>query len=153
MIVNHAPQQKHTPAKFESPFIGKEKSHYGSYVPPSTPTNRFATTHSGSPHQPAQGLIQNLDDLNTPPRKRKRKKFSPFDDEIVLSHREMKAGASNVNVLTRTVNLRAVEVRREHAVYMSLDLAACYLHPTSYQEHPNPWIYCFRCTLSLVGND
>lgn len=86
-------------------------------VPPSTPTNHVATKTDGSPHEQdvKTGEYQQQSDLHTEKEEtRKRKKFCPVDDEISLHRHDMKVGTSDVKVLTRTVNLKAVEVKHMH---------------------------------------
>ena len=107
-------KQSSTVARFESPFVHL-KSQSGAPVPPSTPNNQLATKTDGSPHKLG---LKTEDDLHTTEKKesRKRKKFCPVDDEISLHRHDMKAGTGDVNILTRTVNLRAVKVT--HDVHM-----------------------------------
>jgi hypothetical protein len=142
-------KQTSTIAKFESPFVHLKKSQPGALVPPSTPTNQLATRTDGSPHKLGQKTGDGL-----PIQKkvsRKKKKFCPVDDEISLHRHDMKAGISNVKVLTRTVDLRAATVN--HIFYM--DRANKYLvlkfYPDSYQNHLNLRNYSFKCTPNQVG--
>ena len=100
-------------AQFESPFVHLKKSQSGAPIPPSTPTNHVATKMDGSPHKQdvKTGDYQQRNDLHLEKKEtRKRKKFCPVDNEISLHRHDMKEGASDVKVLTRVVNLKAVEV-------------------------------------------
>ena len=117
IMVVHALQQKHTSIRFESPFVNLRKPQSGAPIPPSTPTTHLATKTGASPHK-----LLNVEDyhwqnnLHTEKKEtRKKKKFFPIDDELSLHRHDMKAGASDVKVLTRTVNLRAVEVNHNNS--------------------------------------
>ena len=72
--------------------------------------NQVATKTDASPHE----LGQEGDPCTEKKESRKRKKFCPVDDETSLHRHDMKAGASDVKILTRTVNLREAKVNHVH---------------------------------------
>ena len=134
--------------KFESPFVHHKKAQSGVLVPPSTPTNHLATKTDGSPHKLGP---RTEDGLNAQKKEsRRRKKFCPVDDEISLHRHDMKAGISDVKVLTRTVNLRAAKVNHVH-VDRANRCSVLKFYCNSYQSHLYLRIYSFKCTLNQVG--
>ena len=101
------------PMLFESPFFDEKMSQTNTSVPPSSSNNQLPMIDFESPNKLLQSQGDYLPPNVQPMKKRRRKgeKFFPIDGEIVLSRREMKAGASDVKVLTRQVDLRAREVK------------------------------------------
>ena len=142
-------KQPSTVARFETPFVHL-KSQSGAPVPPSTPNNQLVTKTDGSPHKLG---LKTEDDLHAEKKEsRKRKKFCPVDDEISLHRHNMKAGISDVKVLTRTVNLRAAKVNLIH-VDCANKCLVLKNYPNRYPNHLNLRIYSFKCILNQVGND
>ena len=147
-LVYYVQKQTSTVAKFESPFVHHKKAQSGVLVPPSTPTNHLATKTDGSPHKLGP---RTEDGLNTQKKEsRRRKKFCPVDDEISLHRHDMKAGISDVKVLTRTVNLRAAKVNHVHVDHANR-CSVLKFYSNSYQSHLYLRIYSFKCTLNQVG--
>lgn len=133
-------------AKFKSPFVHHKKAQSGVLAPPSTPTNHLATKTDAHKLGP-----RTEDGLNTQKKEsRRRKKFCPVDDEISLHRHDMKAGISDVKVLTRTVNLRAAKVNHVH-VDRANRCSVLKFYSNSYQSHLYLRIYSFKCTLNQVG--
>ena len=140
------------PIMFESPFVDKKVSHTDNCVPPLSSLNQLSTIDPGSLNKLRQSQGDYLPAKIQPMKKKKRKveKFSPIDNEIGLSRREMKAGTSNDKVLTRQVDLRAREVKE--VLIVQLKLFKCHIFNSDH-NYTNPRIYYSRCTLNQVGNN